>query len=728
MRKVLLGIAALLIVGEFLAAAPPRRRATRKVRVGDPAVARELLDSGARLLADYGSFQILEADPARVAPLIHAGRAEARDEEDLVLLSSRPLDTQGEDGRALARTMIERFSGRRLHLVQLAGPVKPEWYAALERTGAEVVTYIPHNTYLVYGDEEHLGRVRALGAFVQWQGPLTSEDRIHPRARDGARARGAAAAGEDLYAVQLVADPPTNEITSRVIDALRRGEVLSRYRILRYENVIVRLDPAQLATLAERPDVVSIQPYVIPRMRDEKQGQIVAGALSGTGPTGPGYLSFLSSKGFTQAQFTASGFAVDVTDSGVDNGTTAPNHFGLYAGGLFGGLSRVVYNRLEGFPLGGQHHPGLRRARHAQRAHHRRLQRPHGVPLRGRRRLRLRPRHRALREGGLVRHLRPDLHVPQLREPPVARPSRRRAHQLEQLGVRGQRRLQRRTRRPTTRSCATRSRRARRCPAAGNQEMVIVFAAGNDGPVRGHRRRAGHGQERHHRRRQRERSRHSAAPTSAASTTWARTPSTTSSLLRRAAPPPTAARSRTSSPPARTSPAASPSRGHAGGRPARPAPASTAPASAAAPGPASSPTASSSTPRLPAPATPRRRSPAAPRSSASTSSTAASAPPSPAMTKAFLMNAARYMTGADANDTLPSNNQGMGLMDLGHGARRHGPPAARPGRGGHLHRHRPDAHVRGHRRATRASRSASPWRGRTRRARPPAMPSATTST
>ena len=40
-------------------------------------------------------------------------------------------------------------------------------------------------------------------------------------------------------------------------------------------------------------------------------------------------------------------------------------------------------------------------------------------------------------------------------------------------------------------------------------------------------------------------------------------------------------------------------------------------------------------------------------------------PPSPAMTKAYLMNSARYLTGASANDTLWSNNQGMGLMDLG---------------------------------------------------------------
>ena len=41
------------------------------------------------------------------------------------------------------------------------------------------------------------------------------------------------------------------------------------------------------------------------------------------------------------------------------------------------------------------------------------------------------------------------------------------------------------------------------------------------------------------------------------------------------------------------------------------------------------------------------------------------AAPSPAMVKAYLQNSATRMTGAGGNDTLPSNNQGMGRMDLG---------------------------------------------------------------
>ena len=59
------------------------------------------------------------------------------------------------------------------------------------------------------------------------------------------------------------------------------------------------------------------------------------------------------SKGFTQAQFDASGFAVDISDSGIDDGTTMPNHFGLYANGQTNEGSRVIYNRLEGTPNSG---------------------------------------------------------------------------------------------------------------------------------------------------------------------------------------------------------------------------------------------------------------------------------------------------------------------------------------------------------------------------------------
>jgi len=110
--------------------------------------------------------------------------------------------------------------------------------------------------------------------------------------------------------------------------------------------------------VAARPDVISIQPYAPRRKLCERQGQILAGNVheiaAGASwhlvPTGPGYLAWLASKGFTQEHFDASGLVVDISDSGIDDGTALPNPFALYPSGALGGKSRVVYNRLIGTP------------------------------------------------------------------------------------------------------------------------------------------------------------------------------------------------------------------------------------------------------------------------------------------------------------------------------------------------------------------------------------------
>ena len=76
----------------------------------------------------------------------------------------------------------------------------------------------------------------------------------------------------------------------------------------------------------------------------------MAGNLTGNGNGGPGYLDWLAGKGFNQAQFDTSGFVVDLSDSGIDNGTIVPGHFGLYEFGDPSQASRVVYVRLVGTP------------------------------------------------------------------------------------------------------------------------------------------------------------------------------------------------------------------------------------------------------------------------------------------------------------------------------------------------------------------------------------------
>src|SRR5580765_2504499 len=271
------------------------------------------------------------------------------------MLNARQLDTTTAEVIAL-RTPITPSEGKRLHLVQFAGPVKPDWHQVLESNGGAVITYIPYNTYLIYADGAALNTVQAWASgnsIVQWEGPYLDGYKIDPRARlvDGKGLEQKPAS--ETFAIQMVADAFANTATLALIERLKLAPIRQQYEFLGYLNVMVKVPAERLAEIAAQPEVVSIQPYDEPHKRDERQNQIVAGNITGSGPTGPGYLAWLASKGFTQAQFTLSGFAVDLSDSGIDNGMVTPGHFGLYTGGDINQPSRVVYNRLEGTPNGG---------------------------------------------------------------------------------------------------------------------------------------------------------------------------------------------------------------------------------------------------------------------------------------------------------------------------------------------------------------------------------------
>ena len=339
----------LLSASGFLALVVAGWAAPHKVRVSDPGIASALIAGGGRLVADYGSFHLIETD----APLptgVNADAVQVEDDSDFIELHARRLNTRAAEVRALRRG-VGAFNGRRLHLVQFAGPPLPEWRERLEREGAQIVSYIPQNTYLIYGDAAVLARVQTwatTNSLVQWDGDYADDYKVHPRARLTDTQGRPQTPVTDQFAVQLQDDADANAATLAVIDRLKLAPIRNQFRTLNYLNVIVRLPPARLAELAAHPEVISIQPYPEPTRNDERQNQILAGNLSGTGPSGPGYLAWLASKGFTQEQFTASGFAVDVSDSGIDNASTTPNHFGLFQFGDLTKPSRVAYNRLVG--------------------------------------------------------------------------------------------------------------------------------------------------------------------------------------------------------------------------------------------------------------------------------------------------------------------------------------------------------------------------------------------
>jgi subtilase family protein len=321
-----------------------------KITVTDRQTVNALTLQGAQVIADYGSYVLLQANDA----LANTKGAQVVDENNVISLNAGAIDTTAADAQA-KRTASNAKGGKGMRLIQFAGPIRPEWYQALVATGARVVTYIPSNSYLVYGTSDHLQKVQNLAAnksVVQWDGAYGAAYRLDPAVtaapNPGVARPNFSAKGNEQFIIQLVEDASENVATLALIDSAKREPIISQDESLGYVNVKVALPRDAARQIAERGDVVSIQPWVTPVVMCERQDQIMAGNLTGNGPSTGDYLAYLTGKGFNLG--TAASFGVNLSDYGLDNGTTTPDHFVFYTLGdaTNAANSRVAYVVLTG--------------------------------------------------------------------------------------------------------------------------------------------------------------------------------------------------------------------------------------------------------------------------------------------------------------------------------------------------------------------------------------------
>jgi subtilisin-like proprotein convertase family protein len=345
-----------------------------KIQISDPNVVEMLKSRKVKTIGEYDSFTLVEVDTETAEELTGKKQGEWRDDYNVIMLNAHPIDTTSDNAVKMQEAGGADSTGRRLHLVHFPGPIQPEGYDALIKMGVEIVTYIPNNAYLVYGDRASLRRVRnaaRANGLLQWEAPYVEAMKVDPSVglqleREKASQDGVLTAQEskppkgelpstNLYAIQLFKSSD-NKATLDLINEVKTDEIRSDFEILKYRNIIVAVPANETKRIAGQPDVVSIQPYILPKKRDERQNQIMAGNITGNLPNAADYLAYLAGKGFTQAQFTTSGFAVDVSDDGLENGTVNIDHPNLRVGGIAAGATRVVYNRLE--TSGGATTPG----------------------------------------------------------------------------------------------------------------------------------------------------------------------------------------------------------------------------------------------------------------------------------------------------------------------------------------------------------------------------------
>jgi hypothetical protein len=269
--------------------------------------------------------------------------------QNLILFKRQALDTQARsdlDTSREDRQAMSAMSGapvKQTRIVQLPGPIKNTWVEALQTTGVEIIGYVPNNAYIVRGDELGLARVAGLDAGtdwdearpIRWMGRLPAIQKLDPAFTDGMLV-GASQTSVDVE-IELIDSSDSANAIGFINNAASAFNSEPR-RFLNFVILSVTLRSGQLLEIASLDQVLFVGPAPHFQLQDERSSQIVAGNLTADSvqPSGPGYMSWLSANGLNNQ----SDFVLDITDSGLDKGTTTPHHPDFFDSALH---SRVVY-------------------------------------------------------------------------------------------------------------------------------------------------------------------------------------------------------------------------------------------------------------------------------------------------------------------------------------------------------------------------------------------------
>ncbi|MFL6212948.1 MAG: S8 family serine peptidase [Blastocatellia bacterium] len=261
----------------------------------------------------------------------------------------RDLDTSAQEqtNQDSDYKIASRAESSELRLVQMAGPIKREWFDRLEAAGAEIISYVPNYAYLIRGTPAALRRVALLDAGevaddarpLRWMGRLDAVQKLDPIFSDEMLTDSSRTSVD--VEIELIEDPAVEQTITQIV-ARASGVIRAPRRFLKFVVLTVNLPVNQLLDVSESSHVLFINRARPFTTQDERGAQIIAANLTadGTQPAGPGYKAWLAAKGLN----TTPDYVVDVSDTGLDRGTTGD--FSVHPDFLDSdGHSRVVYNR-----------------------------------------------------------------------------------------------------------------------------------------------------------------------------------------------------------------------------------------------------------------------------------------------------------------------------------------------------------------------------------------------
>lgn len=281
-------------------------------------------DSAIELWHDYGSFALYRTSEETLErlPVEIQTQVMVLEQSDHLFVGEKGINTQNLNQQQ--NEVNASIQGESLYLVQFVGPIKEEWLAAVESTGADLVQYIANFGYMVWADagsRQQLDIMAERGSFIQATLPYLSSFKLGPTLEvDQDTQTGGAelvAVTVQLYRHYHIQDSKA-ALDSMLVETLSPWEY-----VLGFQNIRGVVHKRDIAAIAELPDAIWIGEDFARELNDEVQGQIMANNLTANKkkPVGPGYLSWLVGLGLSTNP--ANYPILDITDDGIGNGVAA---------------------------------------------------------------------------------------------------------------------------------------------------------------------------------------------------------------------------------------------------------------------------------------------------------------------------------------------------------------------------------------------------------------------
>lgn len=154
------------------------------VRVGqDAARAQGIVEQqGGAVLANYGQALLVQVDEAGLRSLQDAGfQARVQPETTAFDIGGFQINTDRPEVRASSAVALDMAlpSGRSHQVLQVAGPMHPQWKAELDRLGVAILESLAENVYLVEVDAGNVDDLQALD-FVEGVYPYYPALKVNP--------------------------------------------------------------------------------------------------------------------------------------------------------------------------------------------------------------------------------------------------------------------------------------------------------------------------------------------------------------------------------------------------------------------------------------------------------------------------------------------------------------------------------------------------------------------